>query len=133
MAPKFTNHPFTAVITQILQDEFGELAESVYNASQLLRYLNAKTRSASKGSKSRGAFANHYAIYVLVEDYLAKGFDKSGGYEHYEGARFTDLFRRQRELPFGGKLQNHGLNGRMNDEFRKYFPTCECIPILRDS
>ena len=134
MAPKFTTHPFTDVIKQILSDEFGPvIAPSLFAESQLLQYLNVKTKSASRGSKARGAFANHYATYVLVEDYLAKGFDKSGEYDKYDGRRFTDLFKRQRELPFGSKLQNHGLNGRMNDEFRKYFPTCEYIPILRNN
>ena len=71
-------------------------------------------------------------MYVLVEDYLSKGFDKSDNYGEYEGAVFTSLFKRQRELPFGQKLQNHALNHRMNEEFRKYFRTCDYIPILRD-
>jgi len=125
-------HLFTPVIMRILKEEFGNLAEAIYDASPLLQYLNIKTKSASMGSKARSAFANHYAVYVLVEDYLAKGFEKSGGYSKYEGARFSDLFRRQRELPFGSKLQNHALNSRMNDEFRKYFPSCDYIPILRN-
>jgi len=73
-----------------------------------------------------------YAIYVLVEDYISKGFHKTGKYPEYEGAVYSNLFRRQRELPFGQKLQNHALNNRMNEEFKKYFPTCDYIPILRD-
>jgi hypothetical protein len=67
-----------------------------------------------------------------VEDYISKGYHKKSGYTNYEGAVFTDLFKRQRELPFGQKLQNHALNHRMNEEFKKYFPTCDYIPILRD-
>ena len=79
-------------------------------------------------------FANHYALYVLVEDYINNGFlkRKAGEYRKYEGARLSDLLRRQRELPFGAKLQNHALNSRLNDEFSKYFPTAELRPILRD-
>ena len=38
----------------------------------------------------------------------------------------------QRQMPFGGKLQNHALNNRMNAEFQKFFPTSEFIPILRN-
>lgn len=53
-------------------------------------------------------------------------------YSKYEGARFSDLFRRQRELPFGAKLQNHGLNARLNDEFKKFYPTVGKSPIVRD-
>jgi hypothetical protein len=126
-------HEFTKKIKDILKDRYGEVADKVFAESELLQYLNIKTKSASKGSKSRGSFANLYAIYVLVEDYLAKGFHKSGKYSEYEGAMFTKLLKRQRELPFGQRLQNHALNHRMNEEFKKYFPTCDYIPILRSS
>ena len=127
-------HEFTKNIIGILEEFYGTQAQAVLDQSSLLQYLNIKTRSANRGSKARGAFANHYALFVLVEDYINKGYlaDKAGQYEKYEGARFTDLFRRQRELPFGSKLQNHALNARLNDEFVKYFPTLELRPILRD-
>ncbi len=125
-------HEFTKKIKIILKEGFGEFSDKVFSESQIIQYLNIKTKSASKGSKSRGSFANLYAIYVLVEDYISKGYHKKKGYTDYDGAIFTDLFRRQRELPFGQKLQNHALNHRMNEEFKKYFPTCDYIPILRD-
>jgi hypothetical protein len=122
-------HSFTEAILGVLRKHFGEDAEAILAASPLLQYLNIKTRSANRGSKARGSFANHYALYVLVEDYLAKGFaeDRTGQYKRYEGARFSDLFRRQRELPFGAKLQNHALNSRLNDEFAKYFTTYSSV------
>jgi hypothetical protein len=116
----------------ILMKRFGKGAEGVFAASPLLQYLNTKTKSASRGSKARSAFANHYALYVLVEDYVQKGFLRSGKYSQYEGARFADLFKRQRELPFGSKLQNHAMNHRLNEEFKKYFPTCQLSPIMRN-
>ena len=125
-------HEFTAQIKQIIVPEFGRDSDAVYDMSPLIQYLNIKTRSAALGSKARGSFANLYAIYALVEDYLKNGFDRRGNYSDYEGAKFTDLFQRQRELPFGGKLQNHALNSRMNEEFRKYFPQVEYVPILRN-
>ncbi|MCX8167216.1 MAG: restriction endonuclease [Candidatus Micrarchaeota archaeon] len=125
-------HEFTKNIKEILRKNFGEFSDRVFSESQIIQYLNIKTKSASKGSKSRGSFANLYAVYVLVEDYVSKGYHEKSGYTNYEGAVFTDLFRRQRELPFGQKLQNHALNHRMNEEFKKYFPTCDYIPILRD-
>ena len=101
--------------------------------SELLQYLNEKTVSASRGSKARGAFGNIYAIYVLVEDYVERGYHQRENYVDAEGAKFSTLLMRQRQLPFGSKLQNHALNHRMNQEFRKYFPTSEFIPILRDT
>jgi hypothetical protein len=124
-------HEFTKTIRQILDDRFGDVGHQLFNSSELLRYLNIKTKSASRGSKSRGSFANLYAIYVLVEDYIARDFNKNDGYLDANGAVFTALFKRQRELPFGQKLQNHALNHRLNEEFKRYFPDCEHIPIVR--
>lgn len=124
-------HSFTATIFDVLKKHFGEDAPAIFNNSELLKYINQKTVSANKGSKARGSFGNLYAIYVLVEDYINGGFAVEGDYSKYEGAKFSDLFKRQRELPFGAKLQNHALNQRMNQEFRKYFPTCDFIPIIR--
>lgn len=127
-------HEFTNVIRRILKDKFDDLDDRIFNDSFLIQYLNIKTKSANKGSKSRSSFGNLYAIYVLVEDYIAKGYHKKDGYDtEYGGAIFTELLGRMRELPFGQKLQNHPLNHRMNEEFKKYFPTCDCIPIIRNT
>ena len=125
-------HDFTSTIMSIVDENAYELSDELYQRSELLRYLNEKTRSASRGSKARGSFGNIYALYVLVEDYLNQGFPETGTYDDYEGARFSDLLRRQRELPFGSKLQNHSLNHRVNQEFARFFPICEYQPILRD-
>lgn len=127
-------HEFTKTIRAILGEDFGENGEEVFSSSPLIGYLNLKTRSANRGSKARGAFANHYALYVVIEDYINQGFsdDEEKDYSKYEGARFSDLFNRQRELPFGAKLQNHALNARLNDEFRKFYPTVGKSPIVRD-
>jgi hypothetical protein len=125
-------HSFTAKLKEILTSHFGENSKIVFENSQLLQYLNLKTKSADRGSKARGSFANLYAIYVLVEDYIQKGFPENENYAKYEGAEFSKLFTRQRQMPFGGKLQNHALNNRMNAEFQKFFPTSEFIPILRN-
>lgn len=125
-------HEFTLQIKEVLASSFGEEWEEVYLNSSLLQYLNIKTVSAVRGAKARGSFANIYAVYVLVEDYLKNEFDKRDDYSDYAGSRFTDLLNRQRQLPFGGKLQNHALNSRMNEEFRRLFPQVQYIPILRD-
>ena len=125
-------HEFTQQIQAVLRSDFGEVSEDIFEKSEILQYLNIKTISATRGSKARSSFANLYALYVLIEDYLNRGFDEKSDYSNYQGAAFTDLFKRQRELPFGNKLQNHALNHRMNSDFRKYFPRTEYIPILRD-
>jgi len=126
-------HDFTGEIIAILDRKTKGHGEDILGKSEIIQYLNIKTKAANRGSKSRAGFANHYAIYVLIEDYLSGGFDKNGGYSDYDGAKFSDLFRRQRELPFGSKLQNHALNHRLNEEFKKYFPACEHLPIIRDA
>ncbi len=125
-------HIFTAKIKEILKNNFKKHSDDIFERSQLLQYLNEKTRSAGKGSKARSSFANLYALYVIIEDYIANKFHKKGDYSKYEGAEFSQLFRRQRELPFGSKLQNHALNNRMNAEFQKYFPQSKFIPVLRN-
>ena len=125
-------HEFTGKIEEIIETETGINGNDTLERSPLVQYLNIKTKAANRGSKSRAGFANHYALYVLVEDYVENGFGESGGYENYEGAKFSKLFKRQRELPFGNKLQNHALNHRLNEEFRKYFPSEDALPIIRD-
>lgn len=124
-------HDFTPVILEVLTRYFGDAAQDLFEKSPLLQYINLKTVSATRGSKARSSFANLYAILVLMEDYVANGFHKKGDYSKYEGAQFSKLFKRQRELPFGSKLQNHGLNDRLNGEFRKFFPQVDAQPILR--
>lgn len=126
-------HDFTARIIAILDANTGDKGKEILQTNEIVQYLNIKTKAANRGSKSRAGFANHYAIYVLIEDYLNGSFHKDGNYSNYEGAKFSDLFRRQRELPFGSKLQNHALNHRLNEEFKKYFPTSEYLPIIRNA
>ena len=126
-------HEFTNTIIAILNNYFPNRGNEVFNNSELLQYLNIKTKAANRGSKSRAGLANQYAIYVLIEDYLNKKFHINNGYEDYEGSQFSILLRRQRELPFGSKLQNHALNHRLNEEFKKYFPTSPYVPIIRDA
>ena len=67
-------HDFTPTILQVLHRHFGNDANDVFKASPLLAYLNIKTRAAQRGAKARAAFANHYALYVVIEDYIQKGF-----------------------------------------------------------
>lgn len=133
---KFKTHQFTSNILNVLEEMFPSYSKDIFENSPLLIYLNIKTKSANKGSKSRGSFANHYALYVLIEDYIDNGYfdnNDKNYFNDYDGAQYTNLFKRQRELPFGQKLQNHALNARLNDEFLKYFPTLELKPIIRDT
>lgn len=124
---------FSNEILEIINKYFPKKQNDILEKSDLLKYINIKTKSIFKDSKARSSFANNYALYVLIEDYINKNFHKNANtYKDYEGAIFSDLLKRQRELPFGTKLQNHALNHRLNEEFKKYFPTTEFQPIIRD-
>jgi hypothetical protein len=125
-------HEFTNEIIHQIEQDLNVDGEALVKIAPLLEYINIKTRSANKGSKSRGSFANLYAIYVLLEDYIKVVFEERKNYSEHQGAVFSELFKRQRELPFGAKLQNHALNHRLNEEYHKYFPTTSEQVILRD-
>lgn len=120
---------FTANIKSVLEKHFGKNADDIFDKSQLIQYINEKTRSANKGSKSRSSFGTLYAIYTIIEDYVKNGFDKKGGYSKYVGAAFSTLLSRAKSLPFGDKMQNHYFNNRTNSEFKKFFPLSEFRPI----
>ena len=68
---------FEQTIHNYFVKKYGKkTAENLLQQSLLLQYIIFKTKSADKGSKSRGSFANLYAIYVLVEDYVKKNCKK---------------------------------------------------------
>ena len=125
-------HAFTPTIRQILREEFGAVGADIFDKSLLLQYLNFKTRSANRSSKARGAFASIYVLYVLVEDYVSRGYVNSATYADYAGAQFGNLLTRAKQLPFGGKLQNHAFNTRLNGEFARLFPTAGLEPVIRN-
>lgn len=128
-----TESDFKTTVLEILENNHPGKGSEIFNGSRIIRYLTIKTKAANSGSKSRASFGNLYAIYVLTEDYLNKGFHNTEGYAKYEGAQFKRLLSRTRELPFGSKIQNHALNHRLNQEFHKYNEDIEERPIIRDA
>ena len=109
-----------------------EMAKKIFGASFVIQYLDKKTRSVDRSSKSRASFANVYAIYVLIKDYLNVVSTKKK-YKGYEGMRFGEALKQVRLLPWGDKLQNHAINHRLNEEFRKFFGSkTKQLPIIRD-
>lgn len=68
----------------------------------------------------------------MLKDYLNVISTKKK-YAGYEGMRFSEALKQVRMLPWGEKLQNHALNHRLNEEFRKFFGShVKYIPVIRD-
>jgi len=90
---------FFKVIEDTLIEDFGDKNGRIVYEMPIIQYILKKTKSANKGSKSRGSFANLYAIYILVEDYIQKGYNTINNfntYKDYTGAQYSVLYTRQK-------------------------------------
>jgi hypothetical protein len=83
-----STHDFSTEILRILEAQFHKNAEYIFSSSDLIKYINIKTCSITKDSKARSSFANHYALYVLIEDYIKGNFQERNEYKTYQGAKF---------------------------------------------
>lgn len=90
----------------------------------VIRYLAKKTQAVDRGSKARRSLGNLYALQVLAEDYANGGVVST----------FTTLMARMKSKPFGSKLQNHPLDNRLNDEFRRTTAlTDQFLPVISET
>lgn len=106
----------------ILQNNFQQNYQYVYDKSFLIQYLDSKMRAVHRNSKSRRSFANIYAIYSILHYYQRDYYQNPDGYRHFLGYDYTQLLTFCRSLYGGSKLQNHALNSRVNFEFHNKFP-----------
>ena len=117
---------FEDYIKQTITDKFGDISQEIIEKSYLLQYIIKKTKPADKNeSKARKGLGTLYAIYVLIQDYVERGYfdgDNKGKYNKYEGARDSVLSEKAKKKEFGQKLQNHYFNNRTNEEFFGLFP-----------
>ena len=91
-------HSFTPIIKDILSCMYGENGTEIYTKNLLIQYINEKTKSANKGSKSRSKFLPIFMLYMLIiEDYIAHDFDTNSMYRNYEGAQFFSFYFRGNE------------------------------------
>ena len=94
---------------------------NISNNNLIYKYLKFKTKSVDKDSKARRSLGNIYALKVLIEDFLE---------DKVNGSSFSELLERQKKKPFGSKIQNHPLDNRLNDEFRRKFGVKEeMLPV----
>ncbi len=117
---------FEDYIKQTITDKFGDISQEIIEKSYLLQYIIKKTKPADKNeSKARKGLGTLYAIYVLIQDYVERGYfdgDNKGKYNKYEGARYSVLIEKAKKKEFGQKIQNHYFNNRTNEEFFGLFP-----------
>lgn len=117
-------------IRSILQSNFPDQYQTIYDNSFLLQYLDLKMRAIHRDSKARRSFANIYAIYSILYFYQSDFYGNKAAYQRFEGYDYMQLFSFFRNLYGGSKLQNHALNSRVNSEFRNRFPNASDNLIL---
>lgn len=121
-------------IKQILKDDFGDNWKKVYEASNLIKYLNLKSGAIHGNSKSRRSLANWYVIYAILHSYEKEGFvDNKDKYLKFNGFKYSDLFQFQRQQYGGSKLQNHSFNNRAITEFSNKTHTDLTKPLIIDN
>ena len=105
-------------IEQILQEDFKDKSQYIFDNSPLIMYLNSKMGAIDGDSKTRRSYGNMYAIYSIIHYYLENGFyNNKEKYLKFKGFDYTVLFDFCRAKYGGSKLQNHALNNRVNGEF----------------
>lgn len=93
----------------------------------LLRYVGIKTQAVTRTTTRRGAYGNLGTLLILLKDFL----DHFDSYNDYPGIRFNDYLQEVRLLPGCSKVQNHAINHRLNQEFRKFFGQNVELPVQR--
>lgn len=56
-------HDFTDEIVAILDRNTIEKGEEILKKSEIIQYLNIKTKAANRGSKSRAGLVPRYALF----------------------------------------------------------------------
>lgn len=120
-------------VKEILQTEYPDNYQQIYDSSLLLQYLDKKMKAVHGNSKTRRSLASIYAIYSILNFYQADFYNQPDDYRNFEGYDYMKLFNYYRSLYGGSKLQNHALNSRVNGEFKNKFPTITNDLIIIDN
>lgn len=119
-------------VQEILEKHFPDQAQQIYAESLLIQYLDKKSGAIHGTAKTRRSLANYYAIYSILNFYVAEYFGNRDEYKKFEGYEYTKLFTFYRGLYGGRKLQNHALNSRVNGEFRNKVHADRDLIIIND-
>lgn len=120
-------------VKDILEHDFPEHFQQIYDGSLLLQYLDKKMKAVHGNSKKRRSLANIYAIFSILNFYKTDFCNKPEEYRGFGGYDYMRLFNFYRKLYGGSKLQNHALNSRVNGEFSNKFPSIKNELIIIDN
>ncbi len=105
-------------IKDILEEDYGNDYNEIFNNSPLIKYLDKKTGAIDGDSKTRRSLGNIYAIYSALYYYNEMGFyNNKPKYQKFDGFEYNTLWTFCKNQYGGNKLQNHALNNRLNTEF----------------
>lgn len=105
-------------IKDILEEDYGNDYNELFNNSPLIKYLDKKTGAIDGDSKTRRSLGNIYAIYSALYYYNEMGFyNNKPKYQKFDGFEYNTLWTFCKNQYGGNKLQNHALNNRLNTEF----------------
>lgn len=105
-------------IKDILEEDYGNDYNEIFNNSPLIKYLDKKTGAIDGDSKTRRSLGNIYAIYSALYYYNEMGFyNNKLKYQKFDGFEYNTLWTFCKNQYGGNKLQNHALNNRLNTEF----------------
>lgn len=119
-------------VRDILNSYYPGEAQSIYDNSLLIQYLDKKSGAIHGNAKTRRSLANYYAIYSILNFYVDDFYGRQQEYREFEGYEYTKLFVFYRSLYGGSKLQNHALNSRVNGEFRNKVHADKDLIIVND-
>ncbi len=105
-------------IKDILEEDYGNDYNEIFNNSPLIKYLDKKTGAIDGDSKTRRSLGNIYTIYSALYYYNEMGFyNNKPKYQKFDGFEYNTLWTFCKNQYGGNKLQNHALNNRLNTEF----------------
>jgi hypothetical protein len=109
---------YSCFIKAELLDELSvEDTRSLLRENVLLKYIGRKTQAVTRPSSRRGSYANLGTLLVLLDDFIANSDD----YELYDGMEFNTYLKTVRQVPGCRKIQNHAINHRLNENYKKLY------------
>lgn len=106
---------------RILDDLGVDDTRNLLTSNTLLKYIGRKTQAVTRPSSRRGSYANLGTLLVLLNDFV----ENHEEYYEYEGMEFNNYLKSVRDIPGCRKIQNHAINHRLNEDYKKLYGRAE--------